>query len=105
MRPNGAPSNVTVPDVGRYTPVMALKHVVLPAPFGPIMPRISPRRMSNVTESSAVRPPNLTVKSFVCSSDFALGRLDLAVDACQFFDTHFADSFSGDRRKSRAALP
>src|ERR1700712_1731964 len=66
--PSGAPSNVTVPEVGRYTPVIALKHVVLPAPFGPIRPRISPRLMSNVTASNAVRPPNFTVRSVVCSS-------------------------------------
>jgi hypothetical protein len=27
------------------------------------------------------------------------------VDACQLLDAHFADSFVGDRRNSRAALP
>ncbi len=64
-RPSGAPSKITVPELGRYTPVIALKQVVFPAPLGPISPRISPRRMSKVTESSATSPPNFIVKSFV----------------------------------------
>ena len=87
--PSGAPSKITVPDVGRYTPVIALKHVVLPAPLGPIRPRISPRLMSNVTASSAVRPPNLTVRSLVSSSGLALGGVHLAVQRRQFLvDDH-----------------
>src|SRR3954451_8094527 len=40
---------------------MTLKHVVFPAPFGPISPRISPSLMSKSTWSSAVTPPNLMV--------------------------------------------
>ena len=32
------------PEVGRSTPVRQLKKVLLPAPFGPMMARISPRR-------------------------------------------------------------
>src|SRR3954447_1089697 len=55
------PWNSTSPDVGAYTPVIALKQVVLPAPFGPIRPRISPGRMSNDTSSSATTPPNRIV--------------------------------------------
>ena len=55
-------------------PVIALKQVVLPAPFGPIRPRISPRWMSKVTSSSAVRPPNLTVRSSTSSSVLAHRR-------------------------------
>ena len=34
------PSNVTVPSVGWYTRLTTLKSVVLPAPFGPMRPRI-----------------------------------------------------------------
>ena len=41
-RPASAPSKRTCPAVGRYTPVSTLKQVVLPAPLGPISPRISP---------------------------------------------------------------
>ncbi len=36
------PWNRICPSVGAKTPVMALKAVVFPAPFGPIRPRISP---------------------------------------------------------------
>ena len=49
------PSKVTEPELGLYTPVIALKQVVLlPAPLGPINPRISPRLMAKLTASSAV---------------------------------------------------
>src|SRR5690242_11838423 len=50
---------------------MALKQVVLPAPFGPIRPRISPSLMSKETWSRAVRPPNRRV----ASSTSSIGRL------------------------------
>lgn len=33
---------INVPEVGREIPVMILKKVVLPAPFGPMRPKISP---------------------------------------------------------------
>ena len=34
----GWPSSSNVPESGWYSPVMTLKNVVLPAPFGPISP-------------------------------------------------------------------
>src|SRR5947208_2635038 len=43
---------------------MTLKSVVLPAPFGPMMPRRSPRRTSRLTLRTAARPP----KRFVTRS-------------------------------------
>ena len=39
-----SPLNRTRPEVGRMTPVRQLKKVLLPAPFGPMMARISPLR-------------------------------------------------------------
>ena len=39
-----SPSNRMRPAVGRITPVRQLKNVDLPAPLGPMMARISPRR-------------------------------------------------------------
>ena len=38
-----SPLNRMRPEVGRNTPVRQLKKVLLPAPFGPITARISPR--------------------------------------------------------------
>src|SRR5205823_1722842 len=40
---------------------MTLNAVVLPAPFGPISPTISPSRASNETRSSATTPPKRRV--------------------------------------------
>ena len=52
-----SPSNRMRPDVGRSTPVRQLKKVLFPAPFGPMMARISSRPTSKLTPLSAVRPP------------------------------------------------
>src|SRR6266705_1561489 len=51
---------------------MTLKSVVLPAPFGPMMPRRSPRRTSRLTLRTAVRPP----KRFVTRSSVSTGPPD-----------------------------
>ncbi len=42
---------------GASAPEMQLKAVVLPEPFGPMSPRISPSRTSNDTRLSAVKSP------------------------------------------------
>src|SRR5262245_21828385 len=54
------PSNTMRPAVGRSTPVRQLKNVDLPAPFGPMPARSSPRRTSTETSRSAASPPNWT---------------------------------------------
>src|SRR5262245_23209118 len=51
------------PAVWRYTPVMTLKHVVLPAPLGPMRPKIWLRSISKLTRSRATRPPKRIVRS------------------------------------------
>src|SRR5207253_241238 len=45
-----------------------LNNVVLPAPFGPMSPRIWPPSNSNETPSSATIPPNRTATSRTSSS-------------------------------------
>src|SRR6266702_2602574 len=55
------PSSSTVPALCRYIPVIMLKSVVLPAPFGPMTPVMSPFDMEKETESSAVTPPKIWV--------------------------------------------
>src|SRR5438270_2678324 len=58
-----SPSNSTWPDVEVRSPVRQLKKVDLPAPFGPIRPRMSP--CSSVTEaaSTALKLPKVLVTS------------------------------------------
>src|SRR5882672_5886697 len=48
-------------------PVIALKAVVLPAPLGPMRPRISPSYRVKLTSSSATTPPKRSV-TFLTSS-------------------------------------
>ena len=50
------------PEVGHKTPVRQLNKVLLPAPFGPMMARISSRRTSKLTPLSATKPPKRTVR-------------------------------------------
>ena len=42
-------------------PAMQLKIVLLPDPFGPMRPRISPSETSNDTSLTAVKPPKRLV--------------------------------------------
>src|SRR5205807_6942836 len=63
-----SPSNRTSPPVGLRNPVISLNRVLFPAPFGPIMLRISPRLTPKLTRSTAVRPPNRFVRSCVSST-------------------------------------
>ena len=53
------------PPSARTKPVTASMIVVLPAPFGPIRPTISPGRTSKVTPSTATTPPNRTVSASI----------------------------------------
>src|SRR5258708_30016861 len=68
MRETGSPSTRTLPALGRYTRVMTLKRVVLPAPFGPINATTSPASTVKETRSSATTPPKRTLSSRTSSS-------------------------------------
>src|SRR6266571_575546 len=57
-----ASRNRIEPAVEVSAPETQLKHVVLPEPFGPMSPRISPSRTSNETSARAVKPPNRFVR-------------------------------------------
>ena len=50
------------PAVGAYMPAMQLNVVLLPEPFGPMSPRISPSSTSNDTFDTAVKPSNILVR-------------------------------------------
>src|SRR3954452_11281709 len=52
------PSNDQSPASGLSKPVIRLKNVVLPAPFGPISAVMTPRWTSRWLTSTAVMPPN-----------------------------------------------
>src|SRR5947209_15406195 len=57
------PSKNTLPEVESKSPVRQLKKVDLPAPFGPIKPRISPCSRVTDAASTALKLP----KAFVTS--------------------------------------
>src|SRR5689334_4259475 len=56
------PSNRTSPEVVCRSPVRQLKKVDLPAPFGPIRPRISPCSSLTEAASTALKLPNDLVR-------------------------------------------
>src|SRR5277367_4346311 len=53
-----APSSRISPASGTTAPAMLLNRLVLPAPFGPIRPRISPSCTSKLISTLAATPPN-----------------------------------------------
>src|SRR4051812_38400673 len=57
------PSKKTLPDVDSKSPVRQLKNVDLPAPLGPIRPRMSPCSMVTDAVSTALKLPNAFVTS------------------------------------------
>src|SRR5437867_5592891 len=56
------PSMSTRPEVGLSSPAMMRMVVVLPAPFGPRKPWISPGATSRLTSSTAVKAPYLLTR-------------------------------------------
>src|SRR5438094_7768624 len=69
-----SPSNTIEPRVGRRKPVKRLKQVVLPAPFGPIRPTISPLSTVRSTRLTAASPPKRRVSSRVSRRATKSGR-------------------------------
>src|SRR5215813_1353781 len=67
----------TEPADGASAPEMQLNAVVLPEPFGPMSPRISPSRTSNETPLSAVKSP----KRFVSPETVSTARGELGPEA------------------------
>src|SRR4029077_12971099 len=55
------------PICGRWNPDSTLTSVVLPAPFGPMRPRISPRCREMLTSRTPSRPPNGTLTACAIS--------------------------------------
>src|SRR5438309_1427856 len=55
--PTSRPSKTTRPPAARKYPPMTLKSVVLPAPFGPMLPKWAPLRTASLTARTALRPP------------------------------------------------
>ena len=62
------PATVAVPLVGRARPTRILIVVVLPAPFGPMKPRICPRPTDSVSRSRARNRPYFFVSSCVSTT-------------------------------------
>src|SRR6266852_1398655 len=94
------PLNRITPASGRSYPVITLKRVVLPDPFGPIKPAIEPCSTRTVQVSRAWMPPN-ALETFSASSRFI--RLTVP-----FSPTLYEQSFlfflpgTGDRRRHAA---
>src|SRR3546814_5365471 len=72
-------SDLRTAPVQRWTPAIALKVVVLPAPFGPIRPTISPASTESATSRTARCSPKRTLRSCTLSSAI---RAYLSVHRC-----------------------
>ena len=67
------PAKRTSPALGSYTPVITLKTVVLPAPFGPMRLTISPSRTCRSSSESARRPPKDSERLCSCNTESPRG--------------------------------
>ena len=67
LLPMAAPRKRISPDVSGSAPEMSAKVVLLPAPLGPMSPRISPLTISNERSLTATSPPN-ALRAFLTSS-------------------------------------
>ena len=65
------PWKVIEPAVGGNVPDSMLKIVLLPDPFGPIRPRISPCSTRNETLLTAVKPPKRLISPATSSTAFS----------------------------------
>ena len=99
-----SPNRKASPDDGGSSPVSIFIVVVLPQPFDPRNPKISPRAISKSTLSTAVKSPNLRVSPFAtmaASPDVTLRRgMMLAVSA-----TRSLPGTSATYASSRLSLP
>src|ERR1700677_3827851 len=59
MRVTSPPAKMMRPPLGGKTPAIMLNNVVLPAPFGPRMPTISPSSTLKSSRSITTRPPKV----------------------------------------------
>src|SRR3990170_4476066 len=92
-----SPRNRMEPAVRGRAPETQLNAVVLPEPFGPMSPRISPSRTSYETALRAVKPPNRLVSPLTVSMRSVLWGV--ASRGCR---PHAAGAVSGGRpRRSR----
>jgi hypothetical protein len=67
--PSGAPSTRPVPDVGSTSASNILIAVVLPAPFGPRNPKISPWRMYHRDRETGIGSPVAAANFFGAMPD------------------------------------
>src|SRR5204863_7832336 len=87
------------------TPVIRLKVVLLPAPFGPISATISRARTSNETLLTAITPPNCLRAFLICSSTpGAAGALTRAGKVREMLG-RFRFGFNGNRAVSHGQTP
>jgi len=74
MRVTSRPSKRIVPCWGRYTPLMQLSKLVLPAPLGPMIAASSPGATEKPTPCSAVTPPKRKERFAISSSAIVVPR-------------------------------
>ena len=77
-RDTSRPATRIAPRVGFRLPASRLNSVVLPAPFGPISPSISPRPSAIDMPSTARKPPNRLASSRASTTGAPLAALVVA---------------------------
>src|SRR5690554_3742901 len=74
MPVTSSPKRKTRPPEGLMKPVTTLKVVVLPAPFGPTRPRISPSLTPKLRSETAAKPPKWRVRPSTRSTSLLIAQ-------------------------------
>src|SRR5687768_12778157 len=98
------PSNQTSPDEGARKELISLKQVLLPAPLGPMMDRISPADTEKLTLFTAVRPPNRRVRALTSSCIASAASGGPAPDDAEHAVGHEQDAQDHQPRKSKRLI-
>ena len=85
----------------RQHPRQAVEEGAFPAPFGPMMARISPRATGKLTLLNAARPPNRTVRPRCAARGHAAPGLGRGADIDRRFRRHLGRGELAGRREQR----
>ena len=100
----GSPAKLIAPRSGARNPLITLKRVVLPAPFGPMMPYNPPSGMARSMPSSARSPPNeIPISRNTSSGSPVLARRSCGNGTTVAVGRGGASAAAGLRRGSRSS--
>src|SRR5262249_41962178 len=98
------PANTTLPSSAGTTPEITSKRVVFPAPFGPPMPKISPRLTSKLRSLTAAMAPKYLQTPWQASKGCSSRDTTLCLDPRRHFELRCLVRGRGDQCRLRSVV-